>query len=168
MAYYSSKSPKIYHNCKNCHVGDNMVKENLRKGRPKTVKGRKPPILCKICAGLRKTGKFTTGIPILPDTQPGAKVEAYYSKEYPEIFHICQNCYLGQNIERRNLIEAEPKPVKGRGGKIKKPRLCKVCTRMCIGGECMTGTPIVVGGRRPRLPVSQAKTGAPKLVKAGK
>lgn len=135
MAYYSKLRPEVYHNYKNCHVGNNMVKGNLKKGKPPGAK------LCKICARLGRAGEGITGTPKLPELRPGAKVETYYSKEYPEIFHICQNCYLGQNIERDQLEKGKPEKVRGR----KKPRLCKICVRLCGAGECMTGTPIPAG-----------------------
>jgi hypothetical protein len=147
MAYYSVKNPQIYHNCKNCNVGDNMVKENLRKGRPKPIKGRggkiKKPKLCKVCAKLRKEGKGISGIPIPPEIQPGAEVETYYSEKRPEIFHICQNCFLGQNIDKVNLVANKPPIVK----KGKEPRLCRICTKLCIAGKGIPGTPIPAGKR---------------------
>ncbi len=132
MAYHSSKSPKIYHNYKNCHVGDNMVEGNLEKGRPPGAK------LCKICDGLRLTKKGIPGEPKLPEPYKGDVVKTYYSKERPEIFHMCQNCNVGQNIEEDNLVANEPPLVMKR----KKPRLCKTCARLCIAGKCITGTPI--------------------------
>jgi hypothetical protein len=151
MAYYSVKNPKTYHNCKNCNVGDNIVKENQRKGKPPGA------VLCITCFNLNAAGKGIPGIPKPAEPQPGAKVETYFSSKCPEIFHICQNCFLGQNIEKKSLVEGEPKPVKGRGGKIKRPRLCKVCTKMCILGKCKTGTPILTGVRKPRYPASKIK-----------
>jgi hypothetical protein len=157
MAYYSELRPMVYHEYKNCHVGNNMVVGNLVKGRPKPVKGRngeiKKPVLCKTCAKLKAKGKGIPGIPILPKVYARAKVLAYYSKERPEIFHICQNCFLGQNIERAQLRRGKPAPVNGRGDKIKKPRVCKICARLCIGGECIPGTPIPARmGKIPRGP----------------
>jgi hypothetical protein len=143
MAYYSRLRPAVYHKYKNCHVGDNMVEGNLRRGKPPGAN------LCQICARLGAAGTGILGIPKLPRLQIGAKVKTYYSSERPQIFHICQNCFLGQNIEDKYLAEGKPKPVKGRDGKTKKPRLCQICTRLCIGGECMTGTPIPAGKRKP-------------------
>ena len=182
MAYYSSKSPKIYHNCKNCHVGNNMVAGNLIKRKPPIVKGHKKPRLCEVCATLKAMGRRVPGIPKLPMMRPGAKVKTYYSKDYPEIVHICQNCHLGQNIERGQQRKDKPKPFMWRDGKIKKPRLCKNCARLCLAKEGNTGVPIPAGGRVPKLPVSQPKTEVskarlivskpkirtPELVKAGK
>ena len=139
MAYYSSKRPKIYHECRNCHVGNNMVEGNLIKGIPPTVKGRdgkiRKPRLCKTCKRLKAKGKCIPGIPKLPRPYKGDVVETYYSKERPEIFHMCQNCHLGQNIDADNLVANQP-PL------VKKARLCKTCVRLCIAGKCITGTPI--------------------------
>lgn len=139
MAYYSKLRPTVYHICKNCNVGNNMVKENLGIGMPPPIKGRggklKEPRLCKTCAALKKADKCVPGIPILPEPYKGDIVETYYSKESPEIFHMCQNCYLGQNIDKVNL-EANKPP------KVKKARLCKICARLCIEGRCITGAPI--------------------------
>jgi len=164
MAYYSALRPAVYHNCRNCHVGNNMVDGNLRRGIPKTVKGRKKPRLCKICARLRSAGKCIPGVPTLPKVHPGDTVETYYSKERPEIFHICQNCYLGQNIERNNLIANQPPIVRRR----KKPRLCKTCVRLCIGGKCIPGTPIPARMGKPRLPVSKPRPRIPTAAAASK
>jgi hypothetical protein len=101
--YYSKLQKAIYHNCKNCNVGNNMVKGNLLIGKPKPVKGRdgkiRKPRLCRTCEALKNAGTAVFGIPELPREKRGAKVKTYYSDKHPEIFHICQNCYLGQNIE---------------------------------------------------------------------
>lgn len=142
MAYYSRLRPAVYHNYKNCHVGNNMVEGHLIEGIPPTVKGRngkiKKPRLCKICKKLKATGKGIPGEPNLPKTGEGEIVETYYSKERPGIFHMCQNCFLGQNIEEENLVANQPPLNTGR----KKARLCKTCVRLCIAGKCITGTPV--------------------------
>lgn len=135
MAYYSSKIQKIYHECQNCYVGNNMVKGNLEEGKPKGAK------LCKICAKLKARGKCTPGVPTLPEPYEGDIVETYYSTERPEIFHMCQNCNVGQNIEKDNLVANQP-PLDLRR---KKARLCKTCVRLCISGKCIPGTPIPAG-----------------------
>ncbi len=132
MAYYSALQTAVYHDCKNCNVGNNMVKGNLEKGKPPGAK------LCKICAKLKAKGKCIPGEPTLPEPYKGDVVKTYYSKERPEIFHMCQNCNVGQNIEEDNLVANEPPLVMKR----KKPRLCKTCARLCIAGKCITGTPI--------------------------
>jgi hypothetical protein len=161
MAYYSRLQRATYHEYSNCSVGNNMVYGNLIKGKPKPVKGRggeiKKPKLCGICAGLRRKGKGIPGVPILPKVHAKAKVLAYHSLERPEIFHICQNCFLGQNIERAQLRRGKPAPVKGRGGKTKKPRVCKICARLCRAGDCIPGAPIPARMRKPRPPAVKAK-----------
>jgi hypothetical protein len=143
MAYYSKLHPTVYHECKNCHVGNNMVEGNMKKGTPPIVIDGKSLKPCKVCEKLKAKGpkakvKCIPGIPILPRPYKGAVVETYYSKERPEIFHMCQNCHLGQNIDENNLVVNQPPlPMKR-----KKPRLCKTCARLCIAGKCVTGTPI--------------------------
>jgi hypothetical protein len=157
MAYYSRLRPEVYHNYKNCHVGNNMVFGNLKKGKPKPIKGRdgkiKKPVLCKTCAKLKAKGKAIPGVPILPRVHRGATVKTYYSKERLDIFHVCQNCYLGQNIERAQLRRGKPDPVMGRNGKIKEPRVCKICAKLCSAGEGIPGAPIPAGGRIEPGPV---------------
>jgi hypothetical protein len=142
MAYYSKLRPTIYHDCSNCNVGNNMVKENLRIGMPPPIEGRggktRQPKLCQTCAKLEADGRCRPGPPILPEPYGGDVVETYYSKERPEIFHMCQNCYLGQNIEKKNLVANKPPRVKNG----KKPKLCTVCVKLCVEGKCITGTPI--------------------------
>jgi len=148
--YYSKLQKAVYHEYSNCNVGNNMVKGNLRTGKPKPVKGRdgkiKEPELCKTCKKLKLSGKGIPGKPILPRPRKGATVKTYYSKKRPEIFHICQNCFLGQNIEKKNLIKNKPPLVKNG----KEPRLCKVCTKVCVTGECMIGTPKPAGERKAK------------------
>jgi hypothetical protein len=140
MAYYSKLKPTVYHECRNCSVGNNMVKKNLGTGMPPPVKMRggkiRKPRLCRTCANLMKKDKCIPGVPILPEPYKGDIVETYYSKESPEIFHMCQNCYLGQNIEKNNLEANKPPP------KNEKARLCKICVKLCIEGKCITGAPI--------------------------
>lgn len=168
MAYYSRLQRATYHIYSNCSVGNNMVNGNLRRGKPKPIKRRdsiiKKPKLCRTCEKLRLAHKGIPGIPILPKVPRGSKVKTYYSSKCPQIFHICKNCFLGQNIESKNLIKDQPPLVKDG----KEPRLCKVCTKDCIIGECMVGTPIPAQIRKPRLTVSKPKPSAPKPVKVGK
>jgi len=58
MAYHSKKIEKIYHTCRNCHIGNNIEKENLRKGKPYN------PRLCRECEEIQKKGNCEPGIPI--------------------------------------------------------------------------------------------------------
>jgi hypothetical protein len=141
MAYYSKLRPTVYHEYKNCHVGNNLVKENLKRGK------RRGARLCQTCERLSLTGKGVPGTPKLSRLYKYAAVMAYYSKEHPrpKIYHVCQNCYLGQHIEAKYLVEGKPKSVKGR----KKPRVCKVCARLCSAGEGIPGAPIPSGGPKP-------------------
>jgi hypothetical protein len=143
MAYYSKLRPTVYHEYRNCSVGNNMVEGNLRKGIPRGA------TLCQTCERMRIAGTGIPGRPILPRTYKYAAVMAYYSKECPEIYHVSQNCYLGQNIERAQLERGKPPTFKGRDGKIKKPRVCKICARLCSDGECIPGTPIPAEERKP-------------------
>lgn len=175
IAYYSKLRPTVYHKYKNCNVGNNMVKGNLLTGTPPIVIDGNILELCETCRKLEISGKGKRGKPRLPRVRIGAKVKAYYSKKYPKIVHICQNCHLGQNIERGQQRRGKPKPVMGRDGKIKKLRLCKNCTRLCLAWEGVTGIPIPARTRKakrtvskPKPKVSKAKTSAPKLVKVGK
>jgi hypothetical protein len=139
MAYYSKLQRATYHIYSNCSVGNNMVKGHLRRGKPKPIKGRggitKKPRLCRTCARLRAKGTGKLGIPILPEPYRGDIVETYYSKASPETFHMCQNCFLGQNIEKANLVANKPP-------RVKNAKLCKICAKLCIEGKCITGTPI--------------------------
>jgi hypothetical protein len=150
MAYYSKLVGIIYHECQNCTVGNNMVEGNLIEGIPPTFKGRdgkiKKPRLCKTCKKLKAKelkgkGKCIPGIPELPEPGRGDTVETYYSTERPEIFHMCQNCNVGQNIEKDNLVANQPPLVMKR----KKARLCKTCVGLCIAGKCIPGTPKPAG-----------------------
>lgn len=56
---------------------------------------------------------------------------AYYSKESPEIYHVCKNCHVGNNIEARNLREGQPAEA----------RLCSTCDNLRSNGNCTPGTP---------------------------
>jgi len=136
MAYYSKLQPTVYHEYKNCHVGNNMVEGNLKTGTPPIVIDGHTLVLCATCAALGAAG--IPGIPILPRPYKGGVVNTYYSAERPEIFHMCQNCHLGQNIDEKNLVANQPPlPMKR-----KKARLCKTCVRLCIAGKCIIGAPI--------------------------
>ena len=55
----------------------------------------------------------------------------YYSEAEPEIYHICQNCYVGQKIEARNLRQGQPVGAK----------LCAVCANLNQARKCDPGTP---------------------------
>jgi hypothetical protein len=137
IAYYSKLHPRVYHIYKNCSVGNNMVEDNPATGTPPIVIEGKTLILCHRCAQLKAKGKGIPGVPVFPKPYSEDVVETYYSKECPEIFHMCQNCHLGQNIEADNLVANQPPLEMGR----KKARLCKTCVRLCIAGKCITGTP---------------------------
>ena len=56
---------------------------------------------------------------------------AYYSKEQPEIYHVCKNCHVGNNIEAENLREGQPAGA----------RLCNTCDDLRSKGDCTPGTP---------------------------
>lgn len=58
MAYYSKAKPDVYHECRNCTVGNNIEKDNLTTGNPGGA------ILCKECADLQRQGKCKSGTPI--------------------------------------------------------------------------------------------------------
>ena len=60
MAYYSTEKdrPDRYHECKNCHVGNNIGKQYLAEGKPPGAR------LCEICARLQRQGNCTPGTPI--------------------------------------------------------------------------------------------------------
>ncbi len=55
----------------------------------------------------------------------------YYSGLRPEIYHLCKNCYIGNNIEPRNLREGQPRQA----------RLCEVCAELKGEGKCVLGVP---------------------------
>jgi hypothetical protein len=157
MAYYSKLRPTVYHEYKNCSVGNNMVVGNLKKGRPPGA------VLCETCRRLRAAGTGISGRPILPRPYKYAAVMAYYSKECPEIYHVCQNCHLGQNIEEKFLVEGMPNPVRGGDGKLKKPRVCKVCARLCRAGDCIPGAPIPAGKRKTTRAYYTTSSPRPKI-----
>ncbi len=88
---------------------------------------------------------------------------AYYSRLVRGIYHECRNCEVGNNIEEHNLLRGKPKPVKGRNGKIKNPRLCKVCEDLRNEVRCVPGVPpptIVV--KKPKA-TSYTQRNAPKF-----
>jgi hypothetical protein len=128
MAYYSLKSPQIYHVCLKCKVGNNIEKRNLCKGQSSEAR------LCKNCAKLQRKRKCTLGTPTPAEVRVRRTrvVTPHYSKERPEIYHECANCYLGNNIEGENLIEGKP-----RGAK-----LCKNCAGLQKKDRCILGVPI--------------------------
>jgi len=135
MAYYSKLKPTVYHEYKNCTVGNNMLEDNPATGEPPIVVGGKTLKLCAACKKLEAAHQGIPGVPEFPKAYSEDVVETYYSKESPEIFHMCQNCFLGQNIEADNLVANQPPLVKN-------ARLCKICVKLCIAGKCITGTPI--------------------------
>lgn len=57
MAYYTKKDLTIYHQCKNCTVGNNIEKTNLVQGQPPGAR------LCKECQDLQTKGRCTPGTP---------------------------------------------------------------------------------------------------------
>jgi len=57
MAYYSGLRPEIYHVCKNCHIGNNIVPKNLREGWPRQAG------LCEVCVKLQGEGKCVPSVP---------------------------------------------------------------------------------------------------------
>jgi len=58
MAYHSTKSEGIYHECRNCDVGNNIEKKYLKEGKPAGA------VLCKRCRELKDQGKCVPGTPI--------------------------------------------------------------------------------------------------------
>lgn len=135
MAYYSKLKPTVYHLYRNCSVGNNMVKGHLKTGEPPIVIDGKELKLCRTCARLRANNTGIPGKPILPEPYKGDIIETYYSKASPETFHMCQNCFLGQNIEKANLVANEPP-------RVENAKLCRICAKLCIEGKCVTGAPI--------------------------
>jgi hypothetical protein len=59
---------------------------------------------------------------------------AYYSGLQPEIYHLCKNCHVGNNIEARNLREGQPRQAK----------LCEVCAELMGQGKYELGIPTPV------------------------
>jgi len=59
VAYYSTAEtdPKVYHVCRNCHVGNNIGKQYLAVGKPPGYR------LCKRCKELQDNGDCEPGIP---------------------------------------------------------------------------------------------------------
>ncbi|MBU0611007.1 MAG: hypothetical protein KKI08_24210 [Armatimonadetes bacterium] len=57
MAYHSKLDTSIYHECKNCTVGNNIEKANLKEGKPAGASK------CKVCATLQSEKKCTWGTP---------------------------------------------------------------------------------------------------------
>ncbi|MBA7631683.1 hypothetical protein ES703_39218 [subsurface metagenome] len=138
MAYYTALGLGIYHECRNCRVGNNIEAENLVKGRPKPFKGRdgkiRRPRLCKKCAKLHEKGRCTPGVPDPSIVKKGGEISPYYSSAElkPKIYHLCPNCYLGNNIEELNLSNGKPQGAE----------LCQNCTRLRNKGKCVSGTMI--------------------------
>ena len=56
---------------------------------------------------------------------------AYYSRLETEVYHICKNCHVGNNIEAENLVEGQPAG----------SRLCKECADLRDSSNCTYGTP---------------------------
>ena len=57
MAYYSARSPIVYHICKNCEEGTAINRANLREGQPLGVH------LCPLCEKARQQGQCVEGVP---------------------------------------------------------------------------------------------------------
>ena len=57
MAYHSKEVLDIYHECKNCTVGNNIEPENLVPGKPPGAR------LCKPCKKLQEARDCEPGIP---------------------------------------------------------------------------------------------------------
>jgi len=57
MAYHTKLDLDIYHTCRNCSVGNNIDKANLREGKPGAAK------LCKVCKDLQAEGNCKPGTP---------------------------------------------------------------------------------------------------------
>ncbi len=53
------------------------------------------------------------------------KVNPYHSKKNPGVYHVCNRCTEGNNIERENK-----RPGTGGG------RLCQTCKRLTLKGGC--------------------------------
>jgi hypothetical protein len=58
MAYYSALKTGIYHECRNCDVGNNIEKQHLKTGQPEGA------VLCERCRTLKSEGKCVSGTPI--------------------------------------------------------------------------------------------------------
>ncbi len=135
MAYYSKLVGKIYHECRNCTVGKNIEAENLATGKPPPFKERdgkiKDPRLCKVCRGLYDNNKCSPGVPIPAKVQKKTEISPYYSNAElkPKIYHLCPNCYLGNNIEELNLSNGRPQGAE----------LCQNCARLRNKGKCVSG-----------------------------
>ena len=56
---------------------------------------------------------------------------AYYSGLRPEIYHLFKNCYIGNNIDPKNLREGQPRQA----------RLCEVCAELQGDGKGVLGVP---------------------------
>lgn len=56
---------------------------------------------------------------------------AYYTRKDPTIYHVCKNCYVGNNIERENLVQGTPPGA----------RLCEICARLQRERNCTPGKP---------------------------
>ena len=57
MAYHSTMSPGVYHECKNCTVGNNIERQYLREGKPGAA------TLCQQCDDKQKNKSCTWGTP---------------------------------------------------------------------------------------------------------
>ena len=57
---------------------------------------------------------------------------AYYSGLRPEIYHLFKNCYIGNNIDPRNLHEGQPRQA----------RICEVCAELMSEGKGVLGVPL--------------------------
>jgi len=57
MAYHSTLTMSVYHECKNCTVGNNIEAKYLVEGKPQGA------ALCKACEQLQSQNKCSWGTP---------------------------------------------------------------------------------------------------------
>jgi len=82
-----------------------------------------------------KTGLESALLGTNKDKRPkekGVNAMAYFSGLRPEIYHVCKNCHVGNNIEPRNLREGQPRQAK----------LCETCAELQSEGKCVLGIPV--------------------------
>ena len=60
MAYYSAKSPHVFHTGQNCSVGTAIERHDLREGRTEKA------TICPRCAVLQARGTCIAGTPHRP------------------------------------------------------------------------------------------------------
>ena len=54
-----------------------------------------------------------------------SRVPPFHSSEKTDVYHVCDKCTVGNNIEKKNVRQG-----KGKG------RLCKLCKQLIDKGEC--------------------------------